>query len=197
MWKSEPAFQKPNNLKNLKCSGDVHKNTKNQNDRKSLSVERLRLTEDKGGLYTSIRMTLFCSRVLGLLPLSGLTCQTSDRLRFNLRSPYSIYFGVSLFGQFLMAFTSCFYLVQHGFSLPNITNTIFNTSSLLSSLALVHMGRFWPLFMKRIEEMEKKLPPFRKSLHNTTANITIFILIVAAGMANSNFSLKVLQNFGY
>lgn len=60
---------------------EVHKNTKSQSDRKSFTAKRLRLTEEKGGLYASIRMTLFCSRVVGLLPLSGLTCETSDKLR--------------------------------------------------------------------------------------------------------------------
>ncbi|XP_075990696.1 gustatory receptor for sugar taste 64f-like [Anticarsia gemmatalis] len=147
----------------------------------NLHMDRLRWSrKESGGLHSIIRGTLFCSRFMGLLPLSGLTSKTSDQLRFTLWSPYTIYYAITLFGQVLMFITTCCYLAQNGISLSNVTNSFFYTSSLLSSLILMNIGRFWPLLVTSTEALESKLPPFNRNVGTTTTVTMVFILVAAA-----------------
>ncbi|XP_063890974.1 gustatory receptor 5a for trehalose [Helicoverpa armigera] len=131
------------------------------------------------GLHSTVRGTLFCSRVMGLLPVSGLTCPTSQRLRFTFRSPYTILYVASLFGQLLMFVMTLCWLMMNGISLANITNAVFYTSSLISSLILLHIGRCWPALVGSVETLERELPPFHRNVASISNVTTIFILTAA------------------
>ncbi|XP_037300642.1 gustatory receptor for sugar taste 64f [Manduca sexta] len=130
-------------------------------------------------LHSTIRHTLLCSRLLGLLPLSGLMKSSSGELRFTFRSIYTIYYLVTLFGQTLMFVMTCCWLVQNGISLPNITNSVFYSSSLISSLILLNIGRFWPKLITKAEEIESTLPPFTSNV-TLWCNITMVFTLAAA-----------------
>ncbi|XP_047040554.1 gustatory receptor for sugar taste 64e-like [Helicoverpa zea] len=131
------------------------------------------------GLHSTVRGTLFCSRVMGLLPVSGLTCPTSRRLRFTFRSPYTVLYVASLFGQLLMFVMTFCWLMMNGISLANITNAVFYTSSLISSLILLHIGRCWPALVGSVETLERELPPFHRNVASISNITTIFILTAA------------------
>ncbi|KAJ8735026.1 hypothetical protein PYW08_014276 [Mythimna loreyi] len=131
------------------------------------------------GLHGTIRGTLFCSRVMGLLPLAGLTSPTSVKLRFTFRSPYTIFYAISLFGQVLMFIMTFYWLITNGISLANISNSIFYTSSLLSYLILMVIGRSWPTLVSKVEAIESKLPPFTRNVGAMSNITTIFILVAA------------------
>ncbi|KAJ8733785.1 hypothetical protein PYW07_014336 [Mythimna separata] len=131
------------------------------------------------GLHGTIRGTLFCSRVMGLLPLTGLTNPTSVKLRFTLRSPYMIFYAISLFGQVLMFIMTVYWLITNGISLANISNSIFYTSSLISFLILMLIGRSWPTLVSKVEAIESRLPPFTRNV-GTMSNVTTIFILVAA-----------------
>ncbi|CAD0195246.1 unnamed protein product [Chrysodeixis includens] len=98
---------------------------------------------------------------------------------YSLRSPYTIYYGISLFGQILMFVMTFCWLTQNGISLSNITNSMFYTSSLISFLILVHIGRSWPALMAQVETIESQLPPLTRNV-STKGNIIMIFILTAA-----------------
>ncbi|XP_022818462.1 gustatory receptor 5a for trehalose-like [Spodoptera litura] len=147
---------------------------------KTLNMENRRFNKrEMCGFHGTVRGTLLCSRVMGLLPLSGLTCPTSHKLRFTLRSPYTMFYAISLFGQVLMFIMTFCWVVLNGISLANMTNSIFNTSSLVSVLILMHIGRCWPALVAKVESIECKLPPFTRNV-GVMSNITTIFIFTAA-----------------
>ncbi|CAH0698773.1 unnamed protein product [Spodoptera exigua] len=146
------------------------------------------------GFHGTVRGTLLCSRVMGLLPLSGLTCPTSHKLRFTFRSPYTVFYAISLFGQVLMFIMNFCWVVLNGISLANMTNSIFNTSSLVSVLILMHIGRSWPTLVAKVEALECKLPPFTRNV-GAMSNITsIFIFTAAVDEAGISYLTTLRRN---
>ncbi|CAH1643212.1 unnamed protein product [Spodoptera littoralis] len=146
----------------------------------TLNMENRRFNKrEMCGFHGTVRGTLLCSRVMGLLPLSGLTCPTSHKLRFTLRSPYTMFYAISLFGQVLMFIMTFCWVVLNGISLANMTNSIFNTSSLVSVLILMHIGRCWPALVAKVESIECKLPPFTRNV-GVMSNITTIFIFTAA-----------------
>ncbi|KAH9633953.1 hypothetical protein HF086_015157 [Spodoptera exigua] len=113
--------------------------------------------------------------------------------RFTFRSPYTVFYAISLFGQVLMFIMNFCWVVLNGISLANMTNSIFNTSSLVSVLILMHIGRSWPTLVAKVEALECKLPPFTRNV-GAISNITsifIFTAAVVEHLLSIYYGLKV------
>ncbi|XP_072936141.1 gustatory receptor for sugar taste 64f-like [Epargyreus clarus] len=132
-----------------------------------------------GGLHTSLRHILLFARAMGLLPLCGLKNPLSFDLRFTLRSPYTLYYLVSVFGLVLLFILNVFWIAENGISFTNITDALFHSSSLVSLVILGNLGRSWPKLIMKVEEIECKLPPFTRDLA-FLCNVTMASIMVAA-----------------
>nr|QZH55041.1 gustatory receptor 8 [Achelura yunnanensis] len=152
----------------------------NKNQVKPLKLEnRLQITKGfHGGLHSSMRRTLMVARYMGVLPLCGLHNPQSIQLRFTLRSPYSVIYITGLLGQTMMMIMSLYLLCETSLTLPNFTNALFYVSNLCSSLMLAFLGRSWPHFIRRVEVIENKLPPFMTNL-SMYCDLTMIFLLVA------------------
>ncbi|XP_053601820.1 gustatory receptor for sugar taste 64f-like isoform X2 [Plodia interpunctella] len=141
--------------------------------------DRLGVTKyDQHGLHSSTRKALLTGRILGLLPLCGLSNSDSSQLRFTLLSPYTILYVASLAGQIIMCFTSIYWLMKNKATLTNVTNSLFYSLSLISILILTNIGRTWPKLMAKVEEIEKTLPPFKRNIP-FFCNITMSLMLIS------------------
>ncbi|KAL0849840.1 hypothetical protein ABMA28_011778 [Loxostege sticticalis] len=142
---------------------------------KKLNVTR----QDISGLHSALRLTLYFGRLLGVLPLEGLTSLRSDAIRFTLRSWYSLVYITSLFGQIIMFIMGFYWLLQNKISLTNFTNFLFYTSSMSSFLILANISRYWPTLIMKVEAIEKKLPPLTTDVSKNCTGTMVFILVAA------------------
>ncbi|XP_045503541.1 gustatory receptor for sugar taste 64f-like [Colias croceus] len=131
------------------------------------------------GLHSTMRSTFFIGRVMCLLPIIGLNFPVSKYLRFTLRTPYTIIYFISLFGQLLMFSTSFHWLVHNGISLATITNALFYSASLVSSLVLANMSRSWPKLVRQVELIETKLPLLTPDVASLSNIVMVFMLFAA------------------
>ncbi|XP_059049457.1 gustatory receptor for sugar taste 64f-like [Achroia grisella] len=133
------------------------------------------------GLHAVIRLTLLCGRIMGMLPLSGLTNPRIDVLRFTLLSPYSlIYFG-TLIGQVTTFYFSARWFLENDISLSNFTNLLFHTLSVATVAILANIGRHWSKLMAKVEEIENQLPPLSKNI-SITCNIATGVSLILASV---------------
>ncbi|CAB3221031.1 unnamed protein product [Arctia plantaginis] len=137
--------------------------------------------KEPGSLHNTTREALICFRVMGFLPLTGLTNRSSDKVRYTLRSPYTIYYAFSIFGQILMCLATIFQIYQKRVQLGNFTNFIFCVSNLAAALILAKTSYSWPTIMKTFEKIENQLPYFRRSFRTTVTLATAFMITISAG----------------
>ncbi|CAG4921006.1 unnamed protein product [Colias eurytheme] len=131
------------------------------------------------GLHSTMRSTFFIGRIMCLLPIIGLNFPVSKYLRFTLRTPYTIIYFISLFGQLLMFSTSFHWLIHNGISLATITNALFYSASLVSSLVLANMSRSWPKLVRQVELIETKLPLLTPHVASLSNIVMVFMLFAA------------------
>ncbi|XP_052753721.1 gustatory receptor for sugar taste 64f-like isoform X1 [Galleria mellonella] len=143
---------------------------------------RLKIVKTKSrGLHAVIRWTLLCGRIMGLLPLNGLTNQRIDGLRFTLLSPYSLIYLASLFGQVTMFYFSFRWFLENNMSIANFTNLLFHTLSMASVIILANIGRRWSKLMVIIETIEHQLPPQNRNVA-IMCNVAMIVVLTLASV---------------
>ncbi|XP_048482087.1 gustatory receptor for sugar taste 64f [Plutella xylostella] len=144
--------------------------------------KKLQILSDEGGVqgfHRALRLTMLAPRLLGMLPLSGLTCPDSSQLRFRLISPYLPIFIFALFGQLFMITCNLYRMFEIGCSLGTITNCLFYASGCFSTIFMIRIGQRWPDTVQVIEAVERRLPPLPSRVTRQCNGIMIFVLTAA------------------
>ncbi|RVE52038.1 hypothetical protein evm_003316 [Chilo suppressalis] len=141
---------------------------------------KLQLTKTElNGLHSALRLTLFCGRMMGVVPLTGLMNTRSYELRFQFLSFYTILYFVSSVGQILMFIMSFYWVLENQISLTNMTNFLFYTSGSVSLFILATVCQRWPRLVAKVESIEQKLPPLSNHVIKL-CNITMSSILFAA-----------------
>ncbi|KAJ0181401.1 hypothetical protein K1T71_003486 [Dendrolimus kikuchii] len=143
-------------------------------------------------LHLCLRHLFLICRWIGFFPVEGLNRTNCDRIRFNLKSIYIIYFLLSSFSQLIKTFLTFYWFVTHYISLNNISVFIYNLIGLLSIIFLLKLARYWPTLVKMAADTESSLEDIRVS--KNTAVKTRAISYVILSLAFVEHMLSMLYN---
>ncbi|XP_053600731.1 gustatory receptor 5a for trehalose-like [Plodia interpunctella] len=132
-------------------------------------------------VYQCFRFGMRMCRWAGFFPVEGLDKPTISGLRYNLKGFYIIYYVATIVVGSLSAILTFLWLLENDLTLITVSDCIFSMTGFFSMFMMAGMARDWPVFMRKMTEIEHHLQEIRTSKNTITCcNIMTSSVMIAA-----------------
>ncbi|XP_030022933.1 gustatory receptor for sugar taste 64f-like [Manduca sexta] len=146
-----------------------------------MKVQPLDIKNKKNELHSSVRSLVHQYRWFGFFPVEGLAQEDPFKLRYNLKSSYTIYYVLSFIGQILMTLFSLFWFMERSKTLGTLSYFLFYGDALVGIACSIKLAKSWPNLMCKAAKLEENLADIRisKSIPTKCYIIAHFVMALA------------------
>ncbi|XP_072936147.1 gustatory receptor 5a for trehalose-like [Epargyreus clarus] len=133
-------------------------------------------------MHSCLQDTMRLSRWAGVFPVEGLNKRDIGKLRFNIKSFYTLYYLSTIIMQTsITGFMVHWFLIRE-LSLNTISNLAFYVTGLISALFLLKLANEWPSLVRRAAKIEQRVTVIHVTKIRAVkfSAITYVVLILAA-----------------
>ncbi|XP_053600733.1 gustatory receptor 5a for trehalose-like [Plodia interpunctella] len=114
-------------------------------------------------IHQCLRFSMLMCRWVGFFPVEGLHQPTISGLRYNLKGIYGICYVVITLVGIILGILNVIHFVNNRLTLETVDFFIYYSTGFLTMVILANFSRHWPVFVRKMTEIEYLLQEIRSS----------------------------------